>query len=93
MPISHYDTVTKKFQKRKEPSRAAGILAAVGITLAVVLLLAVIYALIGLLGAGVLSLILWALQAEPNLPFLNLWVVCSLGAFLLSWIATLFKGN
>ena len=93
MPISHYDTVTRKVQKRKEPSRAAGILAAVGITLAVVLLLVVVYALIGLVGAGVLSLILWALQVEPNLPFLNLWVVCSLGAFLLSWVATLFKNN
>lgn len=93
MPISHYDTVTRKVQKRKEPSRAAGVLAAVGITLAVVLLLVVVYALIGLAGAGIFSLLLLALQIEPSLPFLNLWAVCSLGAFLLSWIATLFKGN
>ena len=93
MADSHYDTVTKKFQKRKPQSAAVGVLAAVGITLAVVLLAVVVYALIGLAGAGILTLILLALQVESSLPFLNLWVVCSLGAFLLSWIATMFKNN
>lgn len=93
MPISHYDTVTRKFQKadKKSGPREVGI-----VILGALILIAVLVgacALGGLILAGVLGAIFGLIGYEAGVPFLNLWGACALVLFLLAWIAGLFKNN
>lgn len=93
MATSHYDTVTKKFQKanKKSGPREVGIV--ILALLVFVASLVAVCALSGLIFAGVLGAIFGLIGYEAGIPFLNLWGACALGLFLLAWIATLFKNN
>ena len=93
MPISHYDTVTRKFQKADKKSGPRGIGTVILVLLAFVAALVAVFALGGLILAGVLGAIFGLIGYEAGVPFLNLWGACALVLFLLAWIATLFKNN
>lgn len=52
-----------------------------------------LYLTLGVIAAGLISLVLWGIGFDSGLGFFQLWMASSAAVFLLSWIGKLLFGS